>query len=442
MCFGKVDRISAIILIVLMLLIPASVQAEDGDSAAMREEIRLLRDRLQQLEGRLSQQEKTVTEQKKTACEVLEKFETINTRLKERIETEGPCWYKTLALDAAATGVAQGAGSLRGQGDRTDGNLRIQLGVTSTGIKNGAMRLELRQGEGTGLTTEIASFTGINDTVYPGSGNKIIYEAWYQHRLMDNKVSITAGKMDFTNYFDSNEIAHCECTQFLASGFVWNPAVEWAENSLGAIINFDPSEKLYLRLGALGTNEWENVLSRPFAIAEIGISNKWPGEGNYRFYGWVNAGEHRDENGRFQDRIAGITDNPKRGWGFGLSFDQAITEEIGLFLRGGYQDDDLYAFDYFISLGGQLRGKRWNRPEDAVGIAYGIATLSDEYKRFKAWEGKEYLNKDEGHLEVYYRIQLNDKISISPDFQVLFHPEGDSRDDNVYLGAIRGRMEF
>ncbi len=445
--------------IIGLFLVSGSVLAEDQTAPAVKQDTDSLQQRLLRLEAKVADQERTINEQKKTACALNENLETINSRLKTRLEEEGPCWYKQMAVDAAITSVLQGSGNTREGGDRTDGSLRMQLGFTSTAVENGTIRLEFRQGENAdGLMNKVNTFTGINDSTYGEDGDDIIYEAWYEQRSFGDKLRTTIGKLDFTNYFDSNEVAHCECTQFLASGFVWNPAIEFAGSSLGAIMNYAMDESLYLRLGAMGTDDtWQNALSRPFAIAEVGFSPKTSYPGNYRVFTWLNAGRH-DKWDNWQVRTAAdSTDTPEaddaadktaeadatgQGWGAGFSLDQQVSESISLFARAGYQAEDYYPFDVFWSAGGQIAGKGWNRPDDAAGIAYGMALLGDEYKSYETSRGNDFTNKDEGHLEIYYRIQVNKNVSVSPDFQILFHPLGDSREDTVYVGAVRGFAEF
>lgn len=403
--------------------------AQDTETGALREEIRFLRQRLTELEEKLAEQEKS-------SRTVSEKVGVIDTRLKEAIEKEESSWYKDLKVEGGIVAVAQGSDGRREAGDKTDGNLRMHLGLTSAAIPDGTIRLEFRQGRGTGLGTEVDSFTGINDTVYDESAD--IYEAWYEHRFFGEKLRATIGKMDFTNYFDGNEVAHCECTRFMSAGFIWNPAVEWVSNSPGVILNYDVRENLYLRLGAAGTSEWENIAGHPFAIAEIGLSGERPYPGNYRFYAWLNSKDHD----KWADLALGVSSDNKKGWGAGFSLDQQLLEDVSLFARLGYQDENYYKFNVFWSLGGEVAGKRWRRPNDVLGIAYGMAALSNEYEKYEISGGNTYINKDEGHLELYYRIRVNDHLSISPDFQVLFHPLGDQREDEVYVGAIRGFVKF
>ncbi|MFH1148554.1 MAG: carbohydrate porin [Pseudomonadota bacterium] len=429
----SISGIRVLLLVIGILVSSGGTLLAAGD-AVSTDELRSLREKLRTLEEKTAAQEKALEEQKRAACEIVEKVDVINRRLGVRLPEEGPCWHESVTIDAALLAVGQGSSGVREAGDKTDGSLRMQFGLTSTAIKNGIIRLDFWQGEGDGLTTEIDSFTGTNDTTYTTDGQEVIYEAWYQHKFFDGKLSATVGKIDFTNYFDANGIAGCECSQFLASGFVWNPAIEWAADSLGAVIDIAPQESLYLRVGASGTNNWEDILSHPFAIAEFGISGEWPHPGNYRVYSWLNASRHD----KYADLTAGATSDDT-AWGAGFSFDQYVTEDIGLFARAGYQAEDYYPSDLFWSVGGHILGRGWNRPDDALGIAYGVADLSDEYKTYL---GNNSITKDEKHIEVYYRFQVNEKLSVSPDFQVLFNPLGNDREDEVYLMALRGYVEF
>jgi Carbohydrate-selective porin, OprB family/S-layer homology domain len=46
------------------------------------------------------------------------------------------------------------------------------------------------------------------------------------------------------------------------------------------------------------------------------------------------------------------------------------------------------------------------------------------------------------HLEAYYRYQLNDNISITPGFFMLFNPEGDDSNDTTTIGVVRTTFTF
>jgi hypothetical protein len=46
------------------------------------------------------------------------------------------------------------------------------------------------------------------------------------------------------------------------------------------------------------------------------------------------------------------------------------------------------------------------------------------------------------HLEALYRYQLNNKISITPGFLVIFNPNHNNANDNVYVGTVRTTFTF
>ena len=65
------------------------------------------------------------------------------------------------------------------------------------------------------------------------------------------------------------------------------------------------------------------------------------------------------------------------------------------------------------------------------------------YKDFKRIvDAEPWFKKDESHLELYYRFQLNDHISISPDLQVIRNAQGDARFDPVTVIGVRGGLDF
>jgi hypothetical protein len=46
------------------------------------------------------------------------------------------------------------------------------------------------------------------------------------------------------------------------------------------------------------------------------------------------------------------------------------------------------------------------------------------------------------HLEAFYRYRLNDKVSITPGFLVIFNPESSRDNDNIYVGTLRTTFTF
>ena len=58
-------------------------------------------------------------------------------------------------------------------------------------------------------------------------------------------------------------------------------------------------------------------------------------------------------------------------------------------------------------------------------------------------DGDRYTQNDpEYHLEVYYRIAVTENLAFSPDIQYVWNPGGDSSNDGIFAGMIRGEFNF
>jgi carbohydrate-selective porin OprB len=143
-------------------------------------------------------------------------------------------------------------------------------------------------------------------------------------------------------------------------------------------------------------------------------------------------------------------------YGFGLNVEQPLVDdgETGIFGRLGWNDghDETWAYtesDQHASLGAQLSGVHWKRPDDRVGIAYGVNGLSTPHKDYLAAGGFGILLGDgrlnygyEQVLEVYYRIQLTPFLAISPDFQFIQNPGYNSDRGPVEVYGMRLRLSY
>ena len=71
-----------------------------------------------------------------------------------------------------------------------------------------------------------------------------------------------------------------------------------------------------------------------------------------------------------------------------------------------------------------------------LGMAFGMALLSDDYEDILA------NSENESHFEAYYRLFVNEHLSITPDFQFMDNGGGDGDSGTVWLGAVRGQLTF
>lgn len=121
--------------------------------------------------------------------------------------------------------------------------------------------------------------------------------------------------------------------------------------------------------------------------------------------------------------------------GYGISLEQRVTNDLGLFLRGSSANDRIeeYAFteiDNDISGGASLVGTRWGRPDDTVGVAYSSAGLNRDHRAYLAAGGLGGFLGDEqlAHYarekvcEIYYNYRLMKGVQLTADFQEITNP--------------------
>lgn len=126
--------------------------------------------------------------------------------------------------------------------------------------------------------------------------------------------------------------------------------------------------------------------------------------------------------------------------GFGLSWDQTLGDDLGLFARVSWNDGHAESFafteiDRSAALGLSLGGSRWGRKEDVLGVAAVVNAIVGDHQAYLAAGGTEGLILGDGALrygpeeivEAYYSASLTRSLSISPDFQFASHP-GYNRD--------------
>lgn len=330
-----------------------------------------------------------------------------------------------------ADGVVHGNVGADAWKDQADGVYSLDLEALFPYKENGAAYVLIEAGGGEGVDGRIATFSGFCGHSWGGDSDFEVSEVWYEHQWFDSHLRGRIGKIDLTTDFDANAYANCEHEQFLSNGFINNLAAEIPENAFGGMLWLEPSENLAFGAGCQSNNDWDDVFHDGFGILELDWKPLFfEHQGNYRFYGWASA--HRsvyDEES--QEVAAGYTNY---GWGF--SFDQELSGHFSLWMRYGSQcNAEFNAFKTHATFGVQLMSFG-ARTEDAVGIAYGVAGLADAYA--ETIENAE----DERHIELYYRVNLNRFISMTPNLQWVENPEGDAARGGVRVFGLRGTLKM
>jgi porin len=219
-----------------------------------------------------------------------------------------------------------------------------------------------------------------------------------------------------------------------------SPVVEFPSNSAGARFGFAPADIIEADVIAVDADgDWEDVFDAMFIAGQVNFKFKIAGlDGNYRVIGWGNGSNHT--------RWLNAEKDKEINYGWGLSFDQELTDVLGVFMRYGWQDPKVYTNGSAFSLthswsaGPQVKGVLWNRPDDVLGVGIGQILPSKKYKEVNGLKAK-----PESHLEMYYNFKVNEHFSLSPDLQIIWRPYGKDAvngDGTIVIGGVRGQMDF
>lgn len=316
-------------------------------------------------------------------------------------------------------------------------HLDIQQGM---GLVNIPPLLVAPNGNATGPNNDIESFN--SDQVH-------VDEAWYETTFGNEKWILTFGQLDPTAYFDTNNYANNERFQFIANQFGNNPTLEFGGTGNfygpGFRLAYTPSDNWVFSFSSIDSDgDYSGMFTRPFVIGEVDYA-RGDGTGNYRFYAWQNPQSHYLNSGGaylFATAVGDpsvdktdLLDDQNRG--FGISIDQELTKDLGVWMRFGEQDESVAQFYRHISTGLQLTGDFIGRSEDVTGIGIGITQLSDDYKATNP-----DLENQEQFFEAYYNFTLTKALHLSPDIQFYNNPGGDGTKNSLTVYGVRAGVLF
>ncbi|MBU1726086.1 MAG: carbohydrate porin [Candidatus Omnitrophica bacterium] len=435
-----------------------------ADDLSVRDEIAQLKARVLALENKLSEHDKCMNEQKQCILDQNNKIVEYESRLAQfdttlHRQTGMPISIaEGLEIGAGGTMIIQGANNTNNAAaditkkeNRTDASYSADITIGKEFKEVGGRAfLHLEAGQGDGLEDDLTLYSNVNRDA-DNDNNVRLSELWYEQALFKDKGAFTFGKLDPTAYFDNNEAANDETTQFLGRIFRNSPTIEFPDNTAGLRLAYIPAKWVELGLGVFdGNSDWEKVGDNLFNIGQVAFKTNFFGlSGNYRFLGWNNNVYHT--------KWLDTGKEKESAYGFGLSFDQKASDNVTAFCRYGWQDPKVYnpdikatgdlnySLEHSWSAGLQVEGKPWGRENDVVGFAVGQAFASGDYKKAGASLSPAIKARPEGHLEAYYRIHINDHLSLSPDFQYIWSPFGkDVADDtgSIFIGGMRTQVDF
>ena len=286
-----------------------------------------------------------------------------------------------------------------------------------------------------------------------------------------NNVVIKIGKMPAIDDFDDNTFSHDPRLQFMNWGLMYNPTWDYPANTRGYTYGFDIEANFLDWSARYGVWAPPSVANGPSLDPHIlraqghaleleqrwTILNELPGTA--RFLGWLNSahmGSYREALQQMPvDPEVSQTRRYRLRYGFGFSWDQElIRNELGIFGRLGYADGhaETWAFtevERTISIGMLLKGKRWGRPKDEVGLALLVNGIGPQHRAYLAAGGLGFELGDgklsyapEVTLETYYNVRVRKGIFVSLDLQEINNP-GYNRDRGpIFVVGLRTHFEY
>jgi high affinity Mn2+ porin len=284
-------------------------------------------------------------------------------------------------------------------------------------------------------------------------------------------LKITVGKFGMADFFDGNEFSHDARSQFMNWSLMDNAAWDYPANTRGYVLGGiaelgQPTWALRFGFTATTTSAngaiWDERLSHANTqTLEFEKRYSLSGQkGTLRLLAFRNNGKM----GVYRDAISQNPAAPdvdatqaygRHKYGFGISADQYLTNDFGVFAKASYNDGktETWAFteiDRSLSLGAVLKGNSWSRKDDELGLAFVGNGISKDHKDYLAAGGYGFIIGD-GQLnyspeliaEIYYKVNAyQHKLWLSPDYQFIANPAYNKDRGPVNVFSLRAHVEF
>ena len=288
-----------------------------------------------------------------------------------------------------------------------------------------------------------------------------------------NRYTVSAGRFTVTDFFDDNRYTHDPRTQFMGWAVMYNGAWDYPADTRGytwGLVQEVHTKNWSFRYGISAEPKLPNGPTFDRRLFRD-HGQVWEAERRYSFLhrdgavrvlGYAN----RAQSGAYAAalRLAAqtgaapdVSAAPRPGtlkYGSGVSFDQAIWADAGVFARLGWNDGKTASFaftaiDRLATGGFSITGRRWRRPEDTAATELTVSGLSGVHALYLARGGLDFLIGD-GKLqygpeyvwETYYNARLLSGLFGGLDAQHVVNPAFNQDRGPVWIYSVRLHLEF
>jgi len=374
--------------------------------------------------------------------------------------------------------------------------LTLYTGVQLT--RNTELLFDIESAGGRGLSDALglAGFTNLDVVRNPTLGSKPYIARLMIHHIIPlsrettkatrgplslatelpvRRLEIRAGKFSMADFFDVNSVGSDSHLQFMNWTVDNNGAYDYAADTrgytYGVIAEYQDrnwgvrfAEALMPKV-ANGINLDLNLGRASAESLEFEVrGNLLPGHpGVLRLLSYLNRANMGNYRRAVEDFRAGQTSVPditahplqtRKKYGFGVNFEQELSKSVRVFGRYGWNDghNESYAYtevDNTADFGFDVKGNKWHRKEDKVGVAFVTNGISGDHQSYLALGGLGFLLGDgaltygrENIVETYYTAHLWRGIFGSVNLQHINHP-GYNRDRGpVLVPGLRLHIDF
>jgi high affinity Mn2+ porin len=287
------------------------------------------------------------------------------------------------------------------------------------------------------------------------------------------RYTIAVGRFTVTDFFDNNNYTHDPRTQFIGwavmyngawdypadtRGYTWgwmhefhtrNWSLRYASAAMPKVANGERFDRrLFVNRGDVFEVERRYTLSKHAGTVRVLNYENRANAGTY-----ATAIKLAEETGAQPD-ITATRKNGTLKYGFGVSMDQEISTNVGVFSRLGWNDGKTESFaftamDRLATGGVSVKGGWWHRPGDVAATELTVGGISGVHALYLARGGYDFLIGD-GALEYgpeyvwesYYSAQVYKGVFASFDLQHVVNPAYNQQRGPVWIPSVRLHIEF